>query len=136
MEIIISILSATGLLATIGLILKWLLKSMSGYVDRLSRNFDTYTARLSDGFTKEADRVVGGLTRVEESLSKHIESNRIQHQHILERLDKDDVRQVKVENVILGLQEDLTSYSSRTKATTAVNDVQYLASTDTNDGQE
>lgn len=85
-ELIVGVLTATGFLGLIGLILKWLVGAMGRHVDRMGKHVDN----LEVAFNKQSERLIHGVDHMKDSLDAHILEEDRAHTGITERLDSGD----------------------------------------------
>lgn len=86
METYVAIITATGMLAIIGIILKWLVSAMGKHVDRMGKHVDN----LEQAFNNQSERLIAGVDGVRDSLDSHIQEEDEVYSSITSRLDTGD----------------------------------------------
>lgn len=95
-SLIATFITGTGLIAAIGIVIKFLISSMGKHVDRLVAAFE-----------KQTDRVMGELGEVKVLSEKNAKRNRKEHNLIFESLKKDDERHEKITQELLVAKEEI-----------------------------
>lgn len=85
-EWILGVVGATGFLALIGIILKWLVSAMGKHVDRMGKHVDN----IEVSFNSQSERLISSIDRVHDALDTHITEEADAHGGINRRLDAGD----------------------------------------------